>query len=317
MSYLAIDLAIWERLVGAPLDDKGRPVVDENNVPVNRLVPGWINTEPNEAEEAAGIVGPPPRPSYGVRIPMMLSSQAQHRMSYSLPNTSMNAQRPPRVTTDFAPHNYLHVPVYPQNIEGIDLAQVWPAVTFYWMDTYIVPELSPYGDYGYYPAVNAADVALNIPGEEPIVGKDRLVYIPTGDAFTSVMAIRVYSKYDHEIKLICDCIHRIFPTRTSLFVERADGSTVAFAMSLVGVDNLDRFNINIPKTIHRDREFSRAFVYEVSGTIDNTMMLNDGGFGQTVGQEDNVILERWLEMQRMTAEAVQRTVVYGTERKYG
>lgn len=309
MSYLAIDLAIWERLTGAPLDKNGNPVVDDNGIPVNRHLPGLINTEPNEVEASNGVVGPPPRPSYGVRIPVLNHHIHKTRMPYKVPNTNHNAVSPPRLATDFAKHNYVAVPVYPQNIEGLDLSSVWPAVTFNWLDSFPDTVSTTYGDYGMVPAPNAAIIT-----KDGVTGADRRIYLPTPEAFVATVMIRVYAKNSTDLKLICDCIHRLFPNHTALLVELADGSKRSFSMSLLGVENLDFGGRENSRTLSNERELSRGFIYEISGFVDNSLAsTSDGGLGQQPAEQHGIILERWLELQKKTVDYVQRLTILGTE----
>jgi hypothetical protein len=255
--YLAVDLAIFERLVGAPIDGNGNPVLDAKGIPVNRL-----------------LVAPPLSPygrlpSYGVRIPM-LTQPRDTRRAFSSKNGNTIKMN------DYSRTAFMKVPVFPESLSGADYQDLWPVVTFYWMDESFNSETYIYADPIEMKDVSApTEQVVNRNGEVVASGPTRMKYMAHPDAYDLLYVIRVWSKDKIELRLICDSVKKLFPARGVLEVERADGTKAALDMFMEGVDNFDVGGAEIAETGEGEqRGYSRAFVYRIEAYVDNTVDTN-------------------------------------------
>ena len=291
MNYLAIDLALWERLSGAPCDGRGLPKLD-GRIPVNRSMPGIPGIEPTEEDAAKGILSPPRRPSYGVRIPRR--ARDEHLTpTYQMPNAAAY-HAPPSLHNDFSKTNFVQIPVVPHNNLGKRFEQCYPLVSFHWIGQELRSNAFTYDTFFTAPAADAPDVEAG--GE---VGKDKLQILTTGEPYTLTYGIRVYSRFDWELKLICTSIHQLFPAITSLYVTLADGSEVNYSMRLSGVEELFENRFDIQTTISEERSFGKIFMFEIDAFTDTSLVTSGGGFGQEAPPEDFVIRQRILDMEQV------------------
>jgi hypothetical protein len=252
--YLAVDLAIFERLVGAPLEGTGKPKVDAKGVPINRL-----------------LVAPPLSmqtrlPSYGIRIPELIKPRDTKRAfsSKNSVNIKMN---------DFSRTAFKQIPVFPESIQGEDYQDLWPVVTFYWMDESFNSSTYLYADPIEYPDPSAPTVtAYKRNGDIAASGPTRIKSVAHPDAYDLTYVIRVWSKDKIELRFICEAIKRLFPARGVLEVERWDGTKMALDMMSEGVDNFDVGGAEVAETGEGEQTgYSRAFVYRVEAYSDNTI----------------------------------------------
>lgn len=289
MSYLAVDLAIFERLVGAPLDRHGNPKTDEDGIPVNRL-----------------IVAPPTSelgriPSYGARIPLLKSARDGRR------GPTRKSQKPFLPYQDWNFHSSKSVPVFPINLEGMKWPEVWPAITYYWIDEEFNADTFLYAD----PFCNAESTAPDVPvtnrNDKVIAeGPDRLAFRAMPDGYDLIYVIRAYSKDFSEMKWTCDAIRKLFPARGVLEVEQASGEKLAFDMLLERIDNLDEGGQEIGRSLEEndERAFSRGFVYRIESYVDNTSPFDTGA-----SWEGDTILTRILELANLQGQLLETTLI--------
>jgi hypothetical protein len=258
VTYLSVDLAIFERLVGAPLDSNGRPRLDTKGVPINRiLVAPPLSTQAEEGERL---------PSYGVRIPELSKARDTKRMLSSKNSNSVNLN-------DFSRQAFRQVPVYAESIDGSDYQNLWPVVTFYWMDENFNSSTYMYADPILIvdPSAPKVDVRNHL-GQVIASGQTRVKYLSHPDPVDLIYAIRVWSKDLVELRLICEAVKRLFPARGVLEVEQWNGQKVPYDMLQEGVDNFDVGGGEIAETGEGEqRGYSRAFVYRVEAYSDNTI----------------------------------------------
>lgn len=275
-SLLAIDLAIYERLVGAPLDSNGRPKLDANGIPVNRSI------------VAAASHVTPRLPSYGVRLPAIRQGVDGSRGA-----TGHNVA-PLHPVKDFRYVAPRQVPVFPLNVEGRDWRVIFPCVAFYWYETDFDPSTFIYDDPFCSVDPSAPIVSSQeAPAGQITQGSTRNKFSNHPDAYTETYIIRVWAKSLHEIKLLVSEIRRIFPARGVLEVERASGGKMPLDMILDRIENLDTNGPDVPMSQNsaEDRFFSRAFVYRVESYEDL-----DGGFDSVgPGCTANVSQAQWFD----------------------
>lgn len=282
MSFLAIDLALFEKLSGAPLDSKGRPELDDNKVPVNRTVIGPVGCNLPETHETL-------KPSYGVRIP--LPKRPQKDSSFGLKGTQQSRLK--LFDQGWEPHTFTQVPIFDINIEGRQWEDVFPRVSYYWSDLDFEPDTYVYAD----PIVSLiggnASISSDFVGEIQ-TGKSKQSVRPHPESWNFTYVIRTYAKTLWETMWMCRQIVHLFKARDALLVRQADGSTRAFDMIYQSHANLDTGERDIPmsRESKEQRFFSRAFYYTIEGYIDNSV----NGFGTEDIFERNVILHRMLKM---------------------
>jgi hypothetical protein len=243
MAYLAIDLAIYERLTGAPLDGQGRPLLDSRGVPRNR-----------------SCIAPPlhPKvrlPSYGIRIPQIKENAAN----------SEQVVRP----SDILLRSWRQVPVFSDNMTGELFQNAWPAVSFYWFGESFNGSTYVYADPFIEPDPGAPTVEIN---NRELSGPTRARYRGHPDAYDVTYVIRAWALDPTELRLICKRIKELFPARGALEVEQANGDKTVFDMMLESVENLDESGQNVEASIEAEqRNYSRGFIYRIEAYEDNTM----------------------------------------------
>jgi hypothetical protein len=306
MNYLAVELALWERLTGAPLDNSGLPK-SVDGVPVNRSLPGIPGVEPTDEDAAKGIIAPPRRPSYGVRIPRRKQGTREFP-PYQLP-AQKTAHQPPLLQRDYSKNQFAQIPVIPHNQLGQQHHKVWPLVTFHFMGiARVLSSAHTYDDYFTSPVPTAPNVdVVTGPTGEPSVGKDTVVFIPPSEPQTLMYGIRVYARYDDELKLIMSEIHRLFPAMTGLDVLLASGDTTSFSMRLTGVEDLSPGQLNVQNTLEQERQYSYLFIYEIDARSDVSLVPSGGGYGQEPPTTEHVITQRILELQHSQDALMTRT----------
>lgn len=281
--FLALDLAIFERLVGAPLDGNGDPKRDARGIPVNRL-----------------LIAPPlhPKrhlPSYGVRIPDMKRGVDVTR------GRSTDNPKPFHPHKDFTHKSSRRVPILPLNIEGRSWDVVWPCITFSWYDmvfgsAYVYADPFCAADRS-APTVQATDRN----GSVVASGPKRLAFRNHPEPYDVTYSIRAYAKSLYEVSVMVEAIKRIFPGKGAIEVEQADGSRLALDMMFNRLENLDVGGQNVPMAAEHDdqRHFSRALIYTVEGYTDNTGEFDgdDGCSGNIgTGWTAETVRSRILEM---------------------
>jgi hypothetical protein len=273
MSYLAVELALYERLTGAPVDAHGRPMADSAGVPTNR----HLIAPPLSRVERL--------PSYGVRIPNV---------------------RPERIISGATGRNkdllstWRQIPVFHENLEGEAFANTWPAVSFYWLDEAFNASTYNYADHNLEPDPGAPQVnVLNRTGLVISHGPTRGRYYPRPDPYDLTYMIRGWAKDATEIRLICESIKRLFPARTALEVGLSDGSRAVFDMILEDIQNLDSTGQEIDVAVEAEqRGYSRGFIYRIESYQDNTLDKE-----QTWSEE--TVRNRLLELANMQRRIVE------------
>lgn len=253
MNYLAVELALYERLVGAPLDAHGKPVVDAKGVPVNRLIPG----PPGAPEERARL------PSYGVRIPEISVGKNVHGGKHGFNPVNLR---------DVSRVSFRKVPVYPVNTRGEEIKDVWPCVTYHWYEESFDVASFVYDGYYKEAAPTAPTTQVTTRDSEVIEVPSRYRFKPRSEPYNLQYIIRAYSKNPTEIRLICESIKDLFPARTGIEVTRADGTKTAFDMILNDVLNLDvgghhEVSANLTGD---ERYYCKGFVYTIESYTDNS-----------------------------------------------
>lgn len=255
MTILSVDLALFERLVGAPLDANGNPVRDANGIPVNRLIP-------------APATYPKRRlPSYGVRVPALRTGGDLKRGGSTTNDRPLNPNR------DLSRSSSARVPVFPLNIEGREWPDVWPCVTYSWFGMEFNPSTYIFDDPFCGPDPSAPTVdATDRDGNVIASGPKRNLFRAHPDPYDLTYIIRTYAKSLQETAMMVESILRIFPARTGLEITQADGSKRAVDMILDRVENLDRDGQLVPMSQDpaEQRHFSRALVYTIETNLDTT-----------------------------------------------
>lgn len=258
MSNLAIDLAIFERLVGAPLDKEGRPQADSKGVPINRLIVPPPLTAAAEAGERY--------PSYGVRIPKLPRGRDTKRAFSSKNSNNVNLN-------DFSKGVFAQVPVFAESIDGVDYQDLWPVVTFYWMDEEFNADTYMYADPidEVDPTAPTAQI-LNRQGEVIAQRKTRSRKRAHPEPVDHVYAIRVWSKDLVELRLLCEAVKKLFPARGVLEVEQWNGVKAPYDMFQQAVENFDYGGINVSESSEGEQHgYSRAYIYRIEAYQDNTI----------------------------------------------
>lgn len=270
MLSLSVDLAIFQRLTGAPLDNQGRPVLDASGVPVNRSL---INPP------SLGGTGP----SYGIRIPVAKDPRQVFDLKTSSPGTMQLFDR------GFYRDQYRQVPVFWEGTGGRDWEDIWPCVVFSQTG-----ESNP-DHYIYYDDIEAWDPSTpEYIDEEGNEGRGGIFTSPHPEQSIFNYAIKVYAKNRVELSLIEDQVKRLFPQKGAIVVDRADGSQAAFDMIRYLIDDLSPRPGDKARALLGDQRFyGKAFSYRIEAYADHTVR----GFGDQFSQQREVtILGRVQEL---------------------
>lgn len=275
MSSLAVDLAIFERLTGAPLDSHGRPERGVDGLPKNR-----------------SVIGPPGRgllPSYGVVVPIQVGAYKGDR---GLTSRDPDALRlfdkgwDRRVTRQ--------VPIFNQNVEGRDWADVWPCVTFRQSD-----ERPRDNTYIYHDPFESFDetsdpvTITNRYGEVIAEGYSKKNVRPHPESVDYYYTFTCYSKSEFEMAWIQNQIRNLFPQKGAIVVQMADGSSLPFDMYEESVRYEDVNDQKATASEEEQKFFKRSYVYRVEAYMDNTV----NGFGvEAIYQYENLVRERLLTL---------------------
>lgn len=281
MLSLAVDLAIFRRLVGWPLDSQARPVVDSvTKIPVNRLLPG------------------PPRlngefqPSYGVR----LSSARFDLKKFDLKSSSPDAVKV--YEAGFYPNSFTQVPVFWEGTNGRDWESIFPCVIF--SETGMMPSdiFVAYDDI----VVPDPAAGTNTLPDGTVVPAGYLVS-PHPEQRIITYAIKVFAKNRVEMALVCEQVERLFPQRTALLVDRADGSTLPFDMIRYSEDDLSYRTGDKDRSLAGDERFyGKAYNYKVEAYAD----FETGAFGDQFSQQhESTILSYVMELVQTQSLLVQ------------
>lgn len=295
MMLLEVDLAIYKRLSGAPLDDRGRPMTDGAGIPINRERIGPPDLLPYERVYDAGTKTStavlPTLPSYGVRVPLTKGPVSRQGL------TSYNQDGLP-VFDKFEPYSFRQVPVFDQNMTGRKIDDVWPCVTFRWMGMDFDPKVFVYHDpFGSQDEESPAVNILNRSGTVIQSGFAKNLRRPHPEAWTMTYVITAHAKSAVELALICTEIVRLFPARGALNVTLANGELHAWDMLLQRTETMDEGGNEVLMTRggEEQRSFARAFVYTVESYMDNTV----NKYGSQDTREYVAIRERLLELDRL------------------
>lgn len=269
MLSLAVDLAIFKRLTGWPLDSSGRPVVDPTTlVPVNRTLVGPPRLE--------GVL----QPSYGVRLPVPKMDISQ----YDLKTTSPETVKP--YADGFHPDMFTQVPVFWESTNGRDWESVFPSVIFGETGT-VAPDV-----YVYYDDIERPDPAagtLTLPDGTIVPAGYIISPHPEQTIFT--YCIKAFAMTRVEMSLLSTQIERLFPQKTALIVERADGSTLAFDMIRYSIDDLSVRSGDKEKAFVGDlRFYGKAYNYRVEAYGD----FESSGFGDQFSQQREATLLSYI-----------------------
>lgn len=288
MFLLAVDLAIFSRLTGAPLDNQGRPQLDSaTKIPVNRhrVMP----------PESGGGVGP----SYGIRIPSLKTGQdLLHGLTSKDPSAT-------RLYGGFSADTFRQVPVFDENVEGRNYADIFPSVTFRMVNAEFDPEVFLYHEPYSAPAPGAlVEEITNRYGDTIDSGYDGYTLRPHPDSYKLRYAVVIQAKSRMELSLIFNQVVYLLPAKGSLEVRMADGTSHVSDMFQVDiVDQSPGFeNSKMGVSGEEQRHFKTALYYDVEAYVDNTT----SQFGNQNPLQTNVILERVIELNSIQERLCQR-----------
>lgn len=301
MMPLEVNLAIYKRLTGAPLDGSGRPMTDGSGVPLNRerIGPPDLNLNERifdpETGEYTEVL--PTLPSYGIRVPMTLQNSRQGLTSYNQDALPLFSKFDPKAMTQ--------VPVFDQNMSGRKFDDIWPCVTFKWMGMDFDAKTFVYHDPFGAPDTDSELVNIrNRNGDIIQTGYARNLVRPHPESWPMTYTITAHAKSELEIAMICAEIARLFPARGALNVEFANGEVHACDMLLLRTATMDPGGDEAVMTRHpaEQREFSRAFVYVVESYLDNTV--NKYGISDT--RSVAAITQRILDLDAIMGDMIVR-----------
>lgn len=276
MIFLAVDLAVFERLTGAPLDAKGRPVLDNSGVPKNR-----------------SVIGPPKRgalPSYGIVLPVL---KAPHDNANMLTTKDPDAVR--LFEDGYDPQAVRQVPIFDENLDARKWDEVWPCVSFRWRSHDFDEKSFIYTDP--FNEVHTKGVPVTVDG---VAGKKTTRVRPEPMGWKMEYVLTAYSKTRMELGLICEQLQRLFPPRGALTVRQMDGSTITVDMLLTRTENLDQQGSDgAMKSLGlQEQEYlARAYTFSVEMYDDTT----DNKFGFHDIYTTKVVTERVLELKTLQA----------------
>lgn len=294
--FLEVDLAIYRRLTGYPLDSTGRPLTDGAGVPTNRECIGPPDLNPYEriydAETGTYTTVLPVLPSYGIRVPLLKGS---FRGSQGL-----NSQAPNAIPLfdKFEPDAFKQVPVFDQNVTGRDIENIWPCVTFRMITFDFDGSVFVFHDPFKHPDTTSEPVQiLNRAGDVVQEGFSKNVVRPHPEAWKMTYAITAYAKSTVEMGLICAEISRLFPSRGAVNVTFASGEVHACDMLLQRTETLDEGGDQVLMTRgpEQERSLAKAFIFVVEGYADNTV----NKFGVRDTRSVVAVRERILELDRI------------------
>ena len=312
MLLLEIELAIYQRLTGAPLDPQGRPLLDADGVPVNRASIGRLGRPVDRTwDEVNGVFIPVDTrvPSYGVRMPLTASPTAL--------NTRGLTSRDPaavRLHQGFNPSGFRQVPVFDTNLQGRKHTDVYPSVTFKWLN------VEPGDYYVYHDPYSALDttsppVTLTGRGGEVVAeGYTDRTQRPNTEQWSVSFAIVAWAKHPTELMLISQEIMSLFPQKDALCVELQDGTITAFDMLFDRDETRDTGGDDVFSTFSAEeaRPMAHAFIYKIDGSMDNST--NQYGVQSSVwaartGPVITQLLETIYDAQSGLVETGERDVV--------
>jgi len=310
---LAIDLAIFERLTGAPLDSKGYPQLDKNRIPTNRSVIGPPNSlGPDalkaETDEGADLIANL-FPSYGIRIPVQKKGQ---EISGGL--STQNPQALKLFEDGWKNHAFRQVPIFNRNIEGRKFEDVWPCIVFYWSDMDFDESTFVFDDPFCGPTADSAEQQVQQPDGTIVTGNAPLTqWRSHPDPWSPQYTIRTYSKNLFETLWMVRGIQQLFRPRGGLIVKQADGTDLVVDMLYDSFQNMDvgTYDLASSESPKEQSYYSRAFTYTIEGYLDNTIPEgSENGFGLNPGDSwitQDTIRQRCLELANIRDEVLETT----------
>lgn len=327
--FLATDLALYKRLVGYPLDDKGRPQLDAKGVPVNREVigPPGMNGYDRlwDPINKVFIAAPPLLPSYGIRLPLAKGPfKAQRGLTSRDPDAlragsnvpsldpnvviaPVNAKVQPTLPSPwdlgFESQSFRQVPVFDENITGRKYDDVYPCVTFRWSDTEYEPRTFIYHDPLATPDLGSPPVnILNRNAQTVESGNANRLVRPHPESWNPIYTITAWAKNEMELAIIAHQIMYLFPGKGAVTIQFQDGSTHTCDMLLQRMQTIDEGNDEVLQTQGSDeqRAFGRQFIYLIEGYLDNTT----NAFGVQDVRSVPVVLQRLFEIDDIVNGAI-------------
>jgi hypothetical protein len=296
---LEMDLAIYKRLTGYPLDSQGKPLTDGAGVPTNRerIGPPDLNPYERTYDATTGTFTTvlPTLPSYGIRIPLM---KGPFRGGAGI--TSFSPDAIP-LFDKFDESALRQVPVFDENITGRKIDDIWPCVTFRWFGLDFDPKTFVYHDPIGTPDTGSPLVQIkNAAGTVIEEGRAKNLRRPHPESWPMQYVITAYAKNKIELGLICAEIARLFPARGAINVTFADGTSHPCDMLLLRTDTLDEGADQVVMTRgpEEQRNYARAFVYSVESYLDNTV----NKYGVTDTRSVVAVRERLLELDVIMAD---------------
>lgn len=287
MIFLACEWAIFQRLVGWPVDSHGKPKVNSTtNRPDNSL-----------------LIGPPETngarlPSYGVRIPML---KAPYDTSHPLSSKTPDAVRLFDKGMDAAASR--QIPVFFEGIDGRQWESIWPCVTFRLSD--MDQRKNTYIYFDSFETGVGEDVEIeNKAGETVQEGSPDAVIRPHPESWDLEYTFTVYSKNSVEFGLIIECLTRLFPQRGAIEIEQMDGTKIVLDMLLTTTVDVSQKKSDKTFTLLGDQTeyYARAFTYRIEAYADNTA----NKFGVNDSFTVPLILERMVNLHQIQSVSFEK-----------
>jgi|FreactcultureFD7_1027221.scaffolds.fasta_scaffold01344_7 hypothetical protein len=293
MMFLELDLAVYKRLTGYPLDTQGRPKLADDGRPINREVigpPGMYQFEKvYDPINKTYVPVYPTLPSYGIRIPQFKAPYRGQKGQSTFNPEALSIN-------NIEPNVFKQIPVFDQNVTNRDFEKYWPCVTFRWSSIAAQPNTYIYDDPFGGPDPSASPIDIkNQYGDIIASGVTSNLRRPVPDSWDVLYTITVHSKESIEMSLMCAEVLKLFPMKGAITVTFMDGTThtcnMLFQRSIV--QDLD--NIGMAGE-ENQRSFTRAFVYLIEAYFDNTSNkfgIQDSAFATT---SYPTIVERIFEL---------------------
>lgn len=300
MIFLETDLAIFKRLVGYPLDSQGLPLLGEDQRPVNREVIGPPDMNPFEQvwdpikQEMVPVF--PRLPSYGIRLPQPTGDADIKRGLTSRNPNALGVTAFQKMSRGLM----RQVPVFDDNLFGRKHTDIYPAVTFRWIDT--EPDFST---YLYHDPIERQDTRstpesiVNGNGDTVQSGYALNYVRPLPHGYKPSYMITGWAKTAWEAGLLSAQILALFPMKGALTITQQDGSEYTCDMLLDRTVTLDPPTNPLSHAEEEQRLYGRGYVYTVEAYLDNTT--NDFGVGDSAFAARKVpaVLERLFEINLM------------------
>jgi hypothetical protein len=263
---IALTLALFERISGAPFDSAGRPQLRADGTPNNR------------------------HGSYGVRLPAPKTLAA---LRQSLASDNGGGLRP--WGRGFEQTAYQPVRVQVDGVDGLRNDQVWPSVSI--VETDILPGTDPYLFNDPIEETSGTATITNPITGQTFTGTDRVRSRRHPDPYNMVYTIGVFAKSSVERALLSRSVLYILGMKGAISVEKPDGTfrmVDYFFDRTAMVNQGEAYNPKTGLIETEDRHLAAHHTYIFETHLDNSVQ----GFGtHDFGAWETTILSRLLEIQ--------------------